>query len=215
MKVLGIDEAGRGPVIGPMVLCGCLIEKDKLNELKKAGAKDSKMLTEKKREHIAKKLKKIAKFEVIKISAAQIDALRSSINLNKIEIENMQFLINKMNPDCVYIDSPEKNTKKFEKKILSGINGTKIVAENFADRKYPVVSAASIIAKVERDKEIKKLHKKYGFFGSGYTSDERTIRFLKDWIKKNKEFPHFVRSSWVTADELKKLKEQKKLDGFL
>ncbi|HLD49546.1 MAG TPA: ribonuclease HII [archaeon] len=215
MKVLGIDEAGRGPVIGPMVLCGCLIEKDKLNELKKAGAKDSKMLTEKKREHIAKKLKKIAKFEVIKISAAQIDALRSSINLNKIEIENMQFLINKMNPDCVYIDSPEKNTKKFEKKILSGINGTKIVAENFADRKYPVVSAASIIAKVERDKEIKKLHKKYGFFGSGYTSDERTIRFLKDWIKKNKEFPDIVRKTWVTAEELKKLKEQKKLDGFL
>jgi len=89
------------------------------------------------------------------------------------------------------------------------------VAENFADRKYPVVSAASIIAKVERDKEIKKLHKKYGFFGSGYTSDERTIRFLKDWIKKNKEFPDIVRKTWVTAEELKKLKEQKKLDGFL
>ena len=200
-----------------MVLCGYMINEDKTEELKKAGAKDSKMLSAAKRKHVAKKLKKIADdFKIIKITASQIDALRTTTNLNKIEIENMQAIINSLNPNAVFIDSPERNTKNFQKKILSGLNnGTEITAENFADKKYPVVGAASILAKVGRDSEIKKLHKKYGFFGSGYTSDERTIRFLKDWIKKNKEFPDIVRKSWITASEMKRSRDQKSLGGFL
>jgi len=120
------------------------------------------------------------------------------------------------NPDKVIIDSPEVDVRNFSKKVMSKVRNTKIeiVAENFADKKYPVVGAASILAKVERDGEIKKLHKKHGFFGSGYPSDEITIRFLKDWIKKNKEFPSFVRKSWFTAQWIKEEKEQKTLRSF-
>lgn len=200
-----------------MTICGYIIDQEKLAELKELGAKDSKLLTETKRDELYPLLKKIAHdFVVLKISAEEIDKLRSESNLNALEIERMQHIINMFNPDKVIIDSPEVNTKNFSKKVMAKVKNKKmeIVSENFADKKYPVVGAASILAKVERDSEIAKLHKKHGFFGSGYPSDEITIRFLKDWIKKNKEFPSFVRKSWFTAQWIKEEKEQKTLRSF-
>jgi len=217
MKILGIDESGRGPVCGCMTICGYLVDSDNIPELKNIGVKDSKLLTAKKREELAPKLKKLADdYVVLKISAEEIDKLRSESNLNLIEIGRMQHIINMFNPDKVLIDSPEVNTKKFSAKIMSQVRNKKIhlVAENFADKNYLEVSAASVLAKVERDAEIKKLHKKYGFFGSGYSTDEITIRFLKDWVKKNKEFPPFVRKSWFTAKWIKQELEQTTIGKF-
>ena len=194
LKILGIDEAGRGPVIGPLVMCGYLVDKKKIPELKKLDVKDSKLLTAKKRESLMPKLKKICDdFVVLSIKADEIDKLRDVSNLNKIEIERMRHMIKMFEPDKVIIDSPEVNTKRFSSKVCKGISVKKIVAENFADKNHIEVAAASIMAKVHRDSEIKKLHRKHGFFGTGYPSDERTIRFLKNWIKRNKEFPDFVR----------------------
>ena len=213
MKVLGIDGSGRGPVLGPLVLCGYLIEEENLPLLKKLGVKDSKLLTADKRKKMFSELKKIAAgTKIIQVPAHEID---SSDNLNKLEIRKMQKIINSMQADRVYIDAPERNTKKFSEKITKGLEKkTEIISENYADRKYLQVGAASIIAKVTRDAEIIKLHKIYGNFGSGYTSDERTIAFLKDWIKENKEFPPEVRKSWITAGELIREKQQKKLSAF-
>ena len=213
MKILGIDESGRGPVLGPLVLCGYLIDEEKLPLLKKLGVKDSKLLTAEKREAMFLDLKKISDgIKIIKVPAHEID---SSDNLNTLEIRKMQEIINSLQADIVYIDSPEKNTKKFSQKITEGLkNDVEIVAENYADSKYLQVGAASIVAKVTRDADILKLHKIYGNFGSGYTSDERTIAFLKDWIKKNKEFPLEVRKSWITIEEMMREKHQKKLDAF-
>ena len=218
MKILGIDEAGRGPVAGPMVMCGYLIDEDKIHELRALGVKDSKLLTAKKRSNLAPKLKKLSDdFVILKISAKEIDTLRTVTNLNVLEIERMQHIINMLRPDKVVIDSPEVNTKKFSEKIMSKLRDKKInvVAENYADKNHLEVGAASILAKVERDNEIKKLHKKYGFFGSGYPADEITINFLKDWVKKNKEFPDFVRKSWLTAQMIKGELEQTNMGKFL
>ena len=218
MKVLGIDEAGRGPVVGPLMICGYLADESKVERLKKLGVKDSKMLTPKKRKSMVSELKKIADdYVVVKVSPREIDKLRNVSNLNKIEISRMQHIINLLNPDKIIIDSPEVNVKKFAEKIRGGLKNKKIdiVAENFDDKKYIHVGAASIIAKVHRDAEIEKLHKKYGFFGSGYTHDERTIAFLKDWINKNKEFPDFVRKSWITAVLIKEARDQKNIGEFL
>jgi len=218
MRILGIDEAGRGPVVGSLYLCGYLIKEKKTPKLKKYGVKDSKMLTARKRLHILPKLKKLADdYVLLKVTPREIDKLRGITNLNKIEIARMQHIINLLNPDKVIIDSPEVNTKRFAEKIRSRLKdkSVPIVAENFADKKYPEVGAASIIAKVNRDKEIEKLHKKYGYFGSGYTHDERTIAFLKDWMKMNKEFPDFIRKSWITAMLIKEESEQRKLIEFL
>ncbi len=215
-RVLGIDESGRGPVAGPLVLCGYLIDEKKVEKLRVYGVKDSKLLTPTKRSQLFPKLRCLADgYSTIQISAAEIDRLRTISNLNKIEIEKMQFLINKLQPDKVVIDAPEVRTDNFAKKIRQRLEtDCEIVAENFADRNYPEVGAASIIAKVLRDREIMKLHKKYGNFGSGYSSDPVTIAFLKSWLKKNKEFPDFVRKSWITAQLMIIERQQTKIGQF-
>ena len=214
--ILGIDEAGRGPVIGPLVMCGYLVDKANVKELKNLGVKDSKLLSAKKRSSLFAKLMKLSDdLVVLKIPANQIDKERDISNLNKLEISRMQHIINLLEPDKVIIDAIESNTKKFYEKIICKIDKKiKLVTENFADKRYLEVGAASIIAKVHRDDEIRKLHKKHGNFGTGYPSDPRTIKFLKDWIKKNKEFPSFVRKSWATAQCIKTEKEQVSLKVF-
>jgi len=215
-KILGIDEAGRGPVIGPMVMCGYMIESSKKSVLKRIGVRDSKLLSSRKRESLFGALKEhAAGYQVVSISAREIDLLRNETNLNKIEIEKMKLMINSMKPDVAIIDAPEANTKQFAKKIASGLScECRVVAENFADRKYPEVGAASIIAKVTRDKEIEQLARSHGEIGSGYPSDPVTMEFLKNWLKRNKEFPDFVRKSWMTAQVMKREKEQTRLGKF-
>jgi len=216
MKILGIDEAGRGPVIGPLVMCGYLIDEAKIQKLKELGVKDSKSLSTKKRYILRPILESIADdYIILKIKACDIDKLRTRTNLNKIEIERMQQIINSLEPDKVIIDAIERNTKNFREKILAGINkDIEVIAENFADKKYHVVSAASIIAKVYRDEEILAL-RKHGFNGSGYPSDPRTIEFLKKCLVEKNEFPDFVRKTWVTAQYIKEEREQSKLSRFI
>jgi ribonuclease HII len=217
MKILGIDESGKGPVCGPMILCGYLVEKGNLADLKKLGVKDSKLLSAKKRQELFPKIKELScSYKLIKIDACEIDLLRTESNLNLIEIEKMQHLINKFKPDRAIIDAPEANTKAFAKKISAGLDcKCEIIAENFADKNHIEVAAASVLAKVTRDREIEKLHKIHGNFGSGYTSDPVTIGFLKNWLKMNKEFPLFVRNSWITARAMKAEKEQTKIGKFI
>jgi len=214
MKVLAIDESGRGPAIGPLVMCGYLIDEKKTQELRKMGVKDSKLLTAAKREELFPKLEKMAKdYALLQASAKDIDKLRSVSNLNKYEIKRMLELIEFFNPDKVIIDALEQE-ESFQKKIIDRVNGTTVIAENFADKKYPEVGAASILAKVTRDREIEKLHKLHGDFGSGYPADPLTIDFLKNWIKRNKDFPDCVRKSWMTVKMLKMEKEQKTLSQW-
>lgn len=199
-----------------MIICGYLVDKRRITKLRKIGTKDSKKLSPQKRISLEPELRKLANDVVtLKTSAKQIDVLRSKTNLNKIEINQMQKIINLLEPDAVRIDAPEVNTKRFEQKIMAKVKiGCKITCENFADKKYPEVGAASIIAKVTRDRDIEKLHSRHGFFGSGYTSDTRTVEFLKNWINNNKEFPDFVRKSWITAMLMKEEKEQMRINSF-
>ena len=212
MKILGIDEAGRGPVIGSLFMCGYLIEEKKVPELRKIGVKDSKLLSRSRREQIFEKIKTLSDdFVILKTSAKEIDQLRTVSNLNKHEISRMREMIKLLNPDKVVIDALESNEKKFHSKISAGFGGLEIVAENFADKNYLEVGAASICAKVNRDREIEEMHKVHGNFGSGYPSDPVTITFLKDWIKENK-VPDCVRKSWFTVYALKNI--QTKLDRW-
>lgn len=199
-------------------MCGYLVDDKNIYKLKNLEVKDSKLLTAGRRGYLAKKLKNIAQdFVLLNISARGIDKLRTISNLNRLEIQRMQDMINFLQPDKVIIDALEANTKKFHSKVSSRVKNKniKIITENFADKNFIEVSAASILAKVQRDEGIKKLQKKFGDFGSGYSSDPKTIRFLKDWIKSNKEFPYFVRKSWLTIQYIKEEKEQTKLIKFL
>ncbi len=216
MLVLGIDEAGRGAVIGPMVIAGVMIEEKDLVKLKRIGVKDSKLLSPKQREKLYPMIKRIAKDYVsLKIPAKEIDELRKVKNLNKIEAERMAEIIRIMKANIAYVDAPQTSTEKFKSYLLAlAKNNTEIIAENYADKKYVVVGAASIIAKVERDEEIEKIKKAVGVdFGVGYSHDQLTIKFLKELIKKG-EYPDFVRKSWITAIELRGKKQQKSLKEF-
>ena len=191
-----------------------MIDEAKKERLKKMGIRDSKLLTPERRRELSPKIKKMADgFSVSVVAVEEIDSHVNERGLNRLEIKKMQEIINQLNPDLAVVDSPERNTKAFRKKILSGLRTEcDVIAENYADKNHIEVGAASIIAKVTRDSEIKKLHKQYGNFGSGYTSDPETVGFLKDWLKKNKQFPPFVRKSWITAQVMLTEKQQMKID---
>lgn len=218
MKILGIDETGRGAVVGPMIICGALIDEKNLQKLKDLNIRDSKELSPSQREYLDKKLREVLEdFLILDIPAKKIDELRPTKNLNRIELENFAKVIKTLKPDKAIIDGTEVNTEKIKNDILKELGGFKpdIIVENYADRKYPIVGAASILAKVVRDKSIGELEKKTGkTIGKGYPSDERTIKFLKDLLKEKKDFPDFVRKSWATSLRLKEKKNQRKLTDF-
>ena len=217
MITAGIDEAGRGAVIGPLVVCGASFAKDDVNQLRKLGVRDSKELSPRRREQLAKAIEKVAKdIMILKISPCVIDNRKAEgLNLNQLEAMKFADLINYLKPDKCFIDSPDVNTQKlkaFIKKMLK--KSSELVVEHKADQNHPEVSAASIMAKVERDKEILQLADKHGPLGSGYPSDERTVFWLKQWLENNKTFPEFVRRSWVTIEIMEKEKAQSKLSSW-
>ncbi|MBD3263311.1 ribonuclease HII, partial [Candidatus Woesearchaeota archaeon] len=191
-----------GPVIGPLVLAGVCIEEEKVAEIEKLNLKDSKQISPNKRKLLFKKIISLAKdYRILKVDAKEIDSRKSiGLNLNELEALKCAELINSLKPDTVYVDSPiSPRASKFGDLIRANLKnkGIKIVSEHKADEKYPIVSAASILAKVTRDKEIEKIKEAVGFdFGSGYPADERTIKFLEEhWENK---LAQYIRKSWGT-----------------
>ncbi len=219
MRILGIDEAGKGCIIGPLVICGYMIDDKKAGKLREWNVRDSKLVSPRRRGFLYGKLKELADdFVVLKISAEEIDRNRTVSNLNKLWYRRVAEIMNLLAPGHVFIDALEADVKKCAEKLRKHLGEkmkkVEMTCESAADARYPVVGAASIIAKVVRDAEVGKLREQFGDFGSGYTSDPRTIIFLKNWIEKNKQFPAFVRHSWVTAHELRKNKIQSRLNDF-
>ena len=203
-----------------MVLCGLVVNEKQEKELKRIGVKDSKTLTANKREELSVKIENLATHVVIlRIPASKIDAnRRRGINLNQIEAIKMAEIINMIKPNKVYIDSPSYNSHKFTDYLFSKLEdkNVEIIAENHADKNYPVVSGASIMAKVDRDEQIKKLEKEVGEpLGIGYPHDETTIKHLEKLARENKgKMPRYVRSTWDTTIQIIKRYEQKGIVGF-
>ncbi|MBW2969461.1 ribonuclease HII [Candidatus Woesearchaeota archaeon] len=213
----GVEEAGRGPVIGPLVMCGVLIDEKDEDKLIAIGAKDSKLLTPKTREILFDQIKGMVKeYKIIIIPPAEIDKtlLSKDSNLNWLEADTSITLINALKPDVAILDCPSTNITAYRDYVKTKLKNKKIkvIAEHKADVKYPVVSAASILAKVTRDREIEKLKKKIGMdFGSGYPSDARTQGFLK---KHYKDFPDIFRKTWSSYKRIAGDKKQKNLGEF-
>lgn len=221
IKILGIDEAGRGSVIGPLVICGLVIDEKDEHKLREIKVKDSKQLTPKKREELAPKIEKIAThIVVLRVPACKIDAnRRKGVNLNQIEAIKMAEIINLLEPDKAIIDSPAYNTNKFRDYLWSKLENknVELACENYADETYPVVSAASIIAKVDRDANIEELKKKVGYdFGVGYPHDAKTIEFLNKLAEQDGgRLPMFVRHTWDTAERIMTEHKQLRVLNFL
>lgn len=213
MKVAGVDDAGRGPIIGPLVIAGVLVEERDLPTLKSLGVKDSKLLSPRRREQLAVEIKKIAlKWHVVKLAPAEIDDVvengKKLHKLNRMEAHAMAEVIVALKPEVAFVDASDVLEERFGEHIAEKLPfKIKIVSEHKADRKYVVVSAASIIAKVERDKAVAEIAEKYGDIGSGYVTDPKTVEFLEKWVKKYDSYPDFVRKSWKPA---KKMREDAK-----
>jgi ribonuclease HII len=223
--VAGVDEAGRGSVLGPLVVAGISIDEAELPKLARLGVKDSKLLTPKKRQALYKEIKKIATAVVHeKIQPSSIDRVvfngQKLRRLNYLEAKVMAKVLSKLKFDMAYVDCCDTNQLRFGylisdqiaerlgKRFTVGETNPffrKIKSEHHADRNYSVVSAASIIAKVTRDSAIKRLHEKHGKLGSGYPSDPSTISFLKKSYEANREFPAFTRLSWLTVRRMQRL----------
>jgi ribonuclease HII len=196
--VCGVDEAGRGSLVGPLVIAGVTINKNKLKKLSSLGVKDSKKLSPAVREILYKKIIKFAdNYYVTRISPNIIDRSVKTHKLNNLEARYMAKVISKLGPNVSYVDSCDVNPKRFGKEISKLSEYSKIRSYHHADSRFVIVSAASIVAKVNRDRAIAKIRKKHDL-GSGYPSDSKTINFVTELISSNKEIPIFVRKSWKT-----------------
>ncbi|MCL5783047.1 MAG: ribonuclease HII [Candidatus Thermoplasmatota archaeon] len=196
----GVDEAGRGPVIGPMVVSIVCGETSKFQQI---GVKDSKALSRTSRERLYTDIVKQSTYYRIKeISAAEINSLMIHKNLNLIEEDAYSDLIRSAPGDCrIFVDSfdvyPERLTAK-----LSTLTGRNVFCAHKADSIYPSVSAASILSKVTRDNRITELEKKYGPIGSGYPSDPYTVEFLNRCREEGTRIEEIARTHWKTYRDI-------------
>jgi ribonuclease HII len=214
--VLGIDEAGKGPVIGPLIIAGVLINKEDEKKLRDIEVKDSKLLTQKQREILFDKIIEIAKStRIIIIEPEEIDKtiLRDDTsNLNWLEAKKSAEIINEFNPETAILDSPHPIPQKYADYIKNLLTkDVELISEHKADVNYPVCSAASILAKVTREREMDKIKAKYGETGPGYPSNSITQEFVKNnWDKH----PEIFRKSWKTYQNVANTKNQKKISNF-
>jgi ribonuclease HII len=212
--ICGVDEAGRGPVLGPLVVCGVSVADD--SPLVEMGVRDSKKLTRARREELAPRIIEVSQVEVLEVPAEEIDSLRSRMTMNELEAMLFARIIDKLSPEVAYLDAADVNENRFKELTRSSMTcPAALVSKHRADDLYPVVSAASVIAKVTRDHRIDLIGEELGVeVGSGYTSDPVTRAFIHDWLDENGSLPPHVRRSWKTSQKIMNLNGIRRLDSF-
>ena len=217
MRVCGVDDAGRGPVIGPLVIAGVVVDEGKIDALRSLGVKDSKKLTPSVRARLAPEISSIVDGHyTLELEPASLDLIVHKAprlqRLNLLEAKTMAAVIERLRPDVAYVDASDVKPERYKTNILDALSyKPRIVSEHNADVNYPVVSAASILAKVRRDQRIDEIKREFGDFGSGYSHDGKTRKFLTDYYRTNGEFPPVVRKSWATLKQIDNVVRQSKL----
>lgn len=217
--ICGVDEAGRGCIIGPLVIAMTGVEEKRVPRLVEEGVKDSKKLTPRKRVLVASSIRRIARVvEVRRISASRIDRLRGrGVNLNEIEAMLIGSIMGKQRYGTIYVDSVDRDCERFRAKILKHASGFKgrLIVRNYLDESNPMVGAASIIAKVERDKAVKNLLRKAGLPEcSGYLGDSDTVKLVEQLLRSGSG-KNLLRNSWSTVGRLRACLNQDSLSRFL
>jgi len=202
MRLLGLDEAGRGCVLGPLVVGGFLWTDGSDDPLREAGADDSKKLSAKKRAAVLERIAKMGTGFLREASPADIDAE----NINTLEEAAFASIILEARPDHVIIDAPchPRGIANFQTRLTArlaeaGMAPPTFTIEPKADGNYPVCGAASIFAKVHRDAQIEAL----GSVGSGYPSDPITRSWIQGFMQRGEDLPDCVRKRWGTIDALR------------
>jgi len=219
----GIDEAGRGPVFGPMVVAG--VSGTDQKSFRDLGVKDSKVLSPERRTRLARDIEEVARrVETIHIDSSGIDQRRGDETLNEIEVSAFAVIARRLNVLELFVDAADVIAPRFGRDILRHLGPEagvmRIVAEHRADSTYPIVSAASIIAKVQRDREVARLarplEKEIGLpLGSGYAADPVTMKFLETYYQRRSTLPAGTRLSWATARGLESRLKSRKLEEFV
>ena len=177
--------------------------------------KDSKLLSAQERERLYIIIRKKCKVATVRLDSQQIDIMRREMTLNEVIARLHAKVIVKLSPDYAYLDACDVNTFRYAEMVKNHlVLPCEIISEHHADEKFPVVSAASIIAKVTRDRAIATLAKKYGMIGSGYPSDPVTISFLNSYIDEHRVPPPIARKSWKTVSAILSKKSQRRLNDF-
>ncbi len=226
--ICGIDEAGRGALIGPMTIAGVCIDKKLESKMKVLGVKDSKELSPARRRELYQHIEDMTMERggdvvIFKVPACKIESYkRMGINLDRVEAMRMADIIKALDADVFYIDSLRSDASKFKKMIMEYLPAdkrkAKLVVENHMDESVTVVGAASIMAKVERDKSVEEIKEAVGFdVGVGYSHDQRTIKFLEKILQEHESPPEYLRTHWDTVETTARrlLDEDKKVKSWV
>ncbi|OQR94806.1 ribonuclease H2 subunit A [Thraustotheca clavata] len=213
--ILGIDEAGRGPILGPMVYGAAYWPQDMDETMRTMGFDDSKALSHQVREKLFDKIKATEDVGYVTrvIPAAEIshNMLTRRRNLNEMSRDaaiEMILAVKKrgVNIVHVYVDTVG-DPGWYQSFLTKHFNGTiTFTVEKKADSKYKVVSAASICAKVTRDAQVSQWEWEHASiqlgkeYGSGYPSDPKTKQWLADSVEPVFGYPNIVRFSWGTME---------------
>lgn len=215
--VLGLDEAGRGSVLGPLVVGGLALAEQEVGRLRPLGVRDSKQLSSERREALYETLRILGRARTIHLTPADIDPAVARGKLNELEAHAFAELIRELGPDEVHLDACDPDAQRFGRTVrrLSGTSA-RVRSAHHADRDDPAVGAASIIAKVERDRAVARLELEIGEpIGSGYPGDRTTMRFLSGWVDRHpQEAPAWLRRSWAPTRKLLGLKATRRLEEF-
>lgn len=213
---VGVDEAGRGPVLGPLVMVALAVDEEGKKQLEWMGVKDSKLLSSSVREEMFERIKEVVKdfrVEVVEPDAIDLSLQEEGSNLNWLEADTSARLVAEMTADRIIMDCPSINMGAYKDYLLQKLSTeAELVVEHKADLNYIEVAAASVVAKVIRDRYIDRLKTEIGIdFGSGYMSDPKTKEFLDKYHDK---YPHVFRKKWQSFKDAQVKKEQKGLDEF-
>ena len=208
-----MDEAGKGSVLGPMVIAAVGVSSE--NVFAEVEVADSKLLSPKVRERLYITIRKRFRVATIRIDAHEIDEIRTGMTMNACVARAHAQAIDKLSPAIAYVDACDVNAFRYADMVKSHLETScEVVSEHNADQTFKVVSAASIVAKVTRDRAIAALSKKYGEIGSGYPSDPVTLAFLSAYIDEHKCPPPIARKSWKTVTAMLGKKQQSQLSQF-
>jgi len=209
---VGVDEAGKGPVIGSMFAAAVLADPAELPE----GIKDSKQLSQDRREELAQAIREAAvAVAVTEIPVERIDDQEE--NMNELTVSAQAEALSQIisEGDTGYLDAGDTNAVRFEKRVEAAVSAdVDLRAEHKADETYPIVGAASIIAKVAREAHVNALAAQYGEIGSGYPSDESTRQFLREYVDQHGTLPPCARRSWQTSKDILAAQDQLSLTEF-
>jgi ribonuclease HII len=217
LRILGIDEAGRGSVLGPLVVGGFCCSDDRFPALRKTGVRDSKRLSPRRREEVYGLLPGVGELLSVTLLPRRIDQYVARGGLNELELESFATLVRDCRPDVAYVDACDPNAERFGRRLaVLADTGTRVVSRHKADRDFPIVSAASVVAKVRRDAALAQLRQTAGEpIGSGYPSDPETRECVERHARDGGRVPPWMRRSWETVQRVKRARPARTLEGFL